>query len=94
MGVRKVGGNKCGKGLTRNRFGRCIKKNLRQALDQTVYEWIWFPPDFDRTKIINTETEKGNVQSAVPWNPAGPPEPGPCVVTYVLPDYVICDYVV
>ena len=28
MGVRKVGGNKCGKGLTRNRFGRCIKKNL------------------------------------------------------------------
>ena len=81
MGIRKVGGKKCGRGLTRNRFGRCIKKNLRQALDQTVYEWIWFPPDLD----------KRNVQSAVPFEPI--PEVD-CDVTYVLEDYVICDYVV
>tara|TARA_R110000824_G_scaffold59863_9_gene160461 strand:+ start:263 stop:547 length:285 start_codon:yes stop_codon:yes gene_type:complete len=94
MGIRKVGSQKCGKGLTRNRFGRCIKKNLRQALDQAVYEWILFPNCWDKTKRINTEKEKGNVQSAVPWNPAGPPPPGPCTTTYVTPDYVICDYVV
>ena len=81
MGVRKVGGNKCGKGLTRNRFGRCIKKNLRQALDKTVYEWIYFPP----------EMEKRNVQSAKPQIFIPEVE---CEVTYVLEDYVICDYVV
>ena len=67
MGVRKVGGNKCGKGLTRNCFGRCIKKNFKTSTrPELFYEWIYFPPDFDRTKIINTETEKRNVQSAQP----------------------------
>ena len=82
MGIRKVGGNKCGKGLTRNSFGRCIKKNLRQALDQTVYEWIYFPPDM----------EKRNVQSSIPLVPIVADVE--CDVTYVLDDYVICDYVV
>jgi len=81
MGVRKVGGNKCGRGLTRNSFGRCIKKNLRQALDQAVYEWIYFPPDLN----------KRNVQSSIPQVPFVEVE---CEVTYVLEDYVICDYVV
>ena len=82
MGIRKVGGNKCGKGLTRNSFGRCIKKNLRQALGQAVYEWIYFPPDMD----------KRNVQSSIPRSPIAPDVE--CDVTYVLEDYVICDYVV
>ena len=65
MGIRKVGGNKCGKGLTRNSF-----------------EWIYCPPDMD----------KRNVQSSIPRSPIAPDVE--CDVTYVLEDYVICDYVV